>query len=719
MLLSGAALAHAPHDHVTSIVLSDAFSLDQTAFAIVRGNLLRSVDGGLTWWRATRGLPLADCLQVRLSPRFGSDGESWACLDRPAGLFRGSDFGRSWSVLPGPPGIAIAIAPFGAQSDSPSVLLLVRDGAVFLARTADYAWVGLPLPESSVTAIAAAAETVAIGTGDGTVLSSTDRGATWDTRRTTPPSRVTTILLDEKTGCLLACGTHAGVFLLTRRTGVEDAHPVLRGRITALARLPISRGSEGIGPLAAAEWHRGIFVSNNRGRDWRWRGRGLTREDQADEPAYRQPHFGCLAAPVAAESGRTLFVGGFDGLFRSENRGRRWSELKGTLREDLIVGFDVERSGPDTSIVMTTYTSGIRWAARRSPRHWHIRSPVPNRPRAFGIALASQPATPPWIVTVVHGSVARSRLDGTDWEQIPFGLPGPSLARSRLGVVAHVKSIAKRLIQPLPRPVRRAIRSTLTGAERHMTAEKSYAPFGAGLRGADLRADGWPEFVGLRRHGIFQIDPAGSAYRHIWDTEPRTLYDFQISPDFRADQTVIAALSDGVYRSADGGYTWHATGAPPSLSDAMLALTSSGSRPATIFLAHAGGLLRSHDGGYRWTPLTFRGAGQVTPVSCIAVSPGCDYEALAFLPGHGLYRSVDYADVFIPVPLQDNSLSFTRMAGFQDNITLIRYSDAFAADRTVFATSMECLWVSVDGGDTWDVAFPIDVPTTHISSLKT
>ena len=49
-------LAHRPHDDVYVVKLSDDYQQDQTVFMIVRGNLLKSTDGGITWQRLTSGI---------------------------------------------------------------------------------------------------------------------------------------------------------------------------------------------------------------------------------------------------------------------------------------------------------------------------------------------------------------------------------------------------------------------------------------------------------------------------------------------------------------------------------------------------------------------------------------------------------------------------------------------------------------------------------------
>ena len=51
-----AAFAHTPHDDIFQVDISPTYARDKTLFIIVRGNLLKSEDGGASWQRIVKGL---------------------------------------------------------------------------------------------------------------------------------------------------------------------------------------------------------------------------------------------------------------------------------------------------------------------------------------------------------------------------------------------------------------------------------------------------------------------------------------------------------------------------------------------------------------------------------------------------------------------------------------------------------------------------------------
>lgn len=89
-----AGLAHSPHDDIFDVELSPTYKQDQTLFIIVRGNLLKSEDGGLSWKRSINGLDhksrlysLAIFSQFKKTLFLSSLGD---------GIYKSQDGGVSW-----------------------------------------------------------------------------------------------------------------------------------------------------------------------------------------------------------------------------------------------------------------------------------------------------------------------------------------------------------------------------------------------------------------------------------------------------------------------------------------------------------------------------------------------------------------------------------------------------------------------------------------------
>ena len=55
-LLSLSVQAHDPHDVAQQVELSPNYRQDRSVYLLVRGNFLKSTDGGTTWQRQVQGL---------------------------------------------------------------------------------------------------------------------------------------------------------------------------------------------------------------------------------------------------------------------------------------------------------------------------------------------------------------------------------------------------------------------------------------------------------------------------------------------------------------------------------------------------------------------------------------------------------------------------------------------------------------------------------------
>ena len=122
-----------------------------------------------------------------------------------------------------------------------------------------------------------------------------------------------------------------------------------------------------------------------------------------------------------------------------------------------------------------------------------------------------------------------------------------------------------------------------------------------------------------------------------------TVSSLALSPDFMADQVVLAATGAGLYRSTDGGQTWRLI--PNGLSDpSLLAVEfARANRPGELcaFAATEGGrLFTTVDGGQSWREVVnWAGLGTAT---ALAISPNFVQDQTLFVAtGEGIFRSQD------------------------------------------------------------------------------
>ena len=126
----------------------------------------------------------------------------------------------------------------------------------------------------------------------------------------------------------------------------------------AIISLAISPNYQTDRTILADTWHEGVFRSTDGGKSWQKSSKGLTKDGQADLPNFKRPHFSDLSISPDFSKDRTVFVAGFDGLFKSTDGGRVWREVN-TLSSNIIVGLGLSPDYQnDSTIALTTYLGG-------------------------------------------------------------------------------------------------------------------------------------------------------------------------------------------------------------------------------------------------------------------------------------------------------------------------------------------------------------------------
>lgn len=206
---------------------------------------------------------------------------------------------------------------------------------------------------------------------------------------------------------------------------------------------------------------------------------------------------------------------------------------------------------------------------------------------------------------------------------------------------------------------------------------------------------------------------SGEAGDKVWTTggpEGGAVDALAISPNFAVDQTLFAGTNGGgVYKTADGGQTWHeANVGLTNLSVYVLGI-SPDFRQDQMLLAGTSysGLFRSTDGGASWTQMPSPlHAGEIKG---IAFSPNFAADGTVFVSkvnGDALYRSVDGGNTWTDIRGNIGAASVGKLA----------CSPAFALDNTIVAATSAGLYKSTDRGDTWQ-AINNGLTTTDFRSL--
>jgi photosystem II stability/assembly factor-like uncharacterized protein len=663
--------AHAPHDDVGDIAVSPAYAENQTVFAIVRGKLMRSTDRGRTWVEIVRGVggETQVLARVAVAP---SDERVVYLTTRGDGVLRSEDGGTTWRLANR--GLAnldlqeVAVSPV-----SPDVALTA--GGVFggLFRTEDggASWSAVGDFER-VTSLAFLPDGSRLLAGDaqGHLTTFTDAGATRDG--------------------VLTLGRGDAITAIT--TGAADDSADVVFVATALGRLfrsddggrSFARAGDGLpgeevmslelspdyardATLWASTWHTGVYRSTDEGETWEPMSDGLTTDTQADDVGVAQ--FRALAAGIDGSGNHSLFVGGFDGFFRYDDRRRMWDQVE-TLSE-YIAGLAVSPDfRSDRTVAVTSYVKGA-FVSKDGGGTWRFANNgltvedlapgnefAPLR-RLHGVVFSPDYANDGTIFSAFGVRIVKSTDRGASWKEIEVSPPPPGETLRQFVLAVSPSYASDRTV------------------------------FAATRQAEVLRSESAGEPGTWARVGRF--------------AEGERVRSLVVSPEYAGDRILYA----------DGGTTWDRTG-PRMATDAhrwggnpgaQVAISPTYGADRTVFVGTDSGLFVTRDAGLSWTEVMAAPLTASSRVEAVAVSPdyGNDGTVLVSTRERGLLRSADGGRSFRAVGtelLDANHL----VADFSNPTSApIQFSPTFATDRTVFAYAQTHVVRSTDGGESWQV----------------
>ncbi|MBK8986884.1 MAG: hypothetical protein IPM39_12550 [Chloroflexi bacterium] len=206
-----------------------------------------------------------------------------------------------------------------------------------------------------------------------------------------------------------------------------------------------------------------------------------------------------------------------------------------------------------------------------------------------------------------------------------------------------------------------------------------------------------------------------------------------VSPGFANDGLAFAgerltsfqggASGLGVRKSADYGQTWVESSGGMAAYDYSSAVFAYAFSPGfasdqTLFAATWGGLFHSADAGQSWTRRPINHPAEIGFVTGVAVAPDFPTSGhMAAIAGYGsgvLYLSQDGGHTWTaPEIWSPGSQSPAAGEGLLNEwIAAVIYSPDYANDQTIIISSLNGIWRSGDGGDTWT-----QVHAEYISNL--
>jgi len=175
------------------------------------------------------------------------------------------------------------------------------------------------------------------------------------------------------------------------------------------------------------------------------------------------------------------------------------------------------------------------------------------------------------------------------------------------------------------------------------------------------------------------------------------VYQFAASQEFGGGGKAIcfAAQVSGLYRSTDGGVTWHSAFTSLKLQETMpalaVAIPPNAEEAPGVFVGVNGGILRSWDNGRNWESTLLPSPPPV--VSALTISPNFAQDGILFAGTleDGVLCSSD----------RGRRWAAWNFGLLDLNILCLAISPAFATDETLYAGTQSGLFRSTNGGRAW------------------
>jgi photosystem II stability/assembly factor-like uncharacterized protein len=702
MLFScSAAFAHRPHDNITDVGVSPEFSSDGTAFVIVMNKTLRITrDKGYTWKTLNNGLDnVYPFTAISVSPLFGRDGYVLVS-SQGDGIYRSRDGGLSWDkVNRGLRNTDIRLVLISSDKDGIQTSNAAdSDGNLYRLKEEGREWELLFTGDQRISAVGflSGTESEQMVAGDTYGRLYMYNGTQWEeTAGSSQWGAVNAIAVSpeyasDKTFWI---GTDQGIYNTTDsgKTFVQSDAGIPEKKITSLVASPNPSTGEST-VLYAASWNKALFHSQDGGRSWRKFAKGLSTDIQADMPDYLLPHFKGLAANHS-----NILLGGFDGLFMSDDGGKSWIQVEtwpiGNISS--IALSPMIREGRQTAIL--AYGGGAYRIPDVKQADWTEAADsltlagVPGVRTDSGISdIAFSPAfeTDQTIFAATEHELLKSIDGGETWTRVT--IEKPFFFRVRRKLNHYMRKIG----------ISSSIRLKIAGFFPLIPGWSTYIAISPDF------ADDGTIFFSTQGLGQCMSTDGGQSCSVVLDTALKLTTSMAISPKFSDDGTLFIGVQGvGVFKTGDGGNSFQKLKSDlPVDGQLKLALSPEYVQDHTVLAGTGKGLYLSEDKGLRWNPVGKEALPENGTILSVAFSPGYkkDRTILVAVKGYGIYRSIDRARTFTGFGKD--------LIAANEQIKQLVFSASFENDRTVYGVSSDNVFQSRDGGETWKI---VDRPVRY------
>ena len=680
-------IAHAPHDDVFGVELSPDFKQDRTIYSIVRGTFLKSTDAGNTWKRIVKGLD--NRFELYSLESSAEDQNILFITSQGDGIYKSQDRGNSWFKVNN--GLSTkSIDLVSISTKSPDIVFAAgTESGFFQTKNGGESWSPILEDNIRITAIASffdrekGKDYVVAGDSRGRLYFSHTGGDSWEKYSDLVKNdeilsiRFSPNYLTDNT---FFVGTKSQGIFKTVDGGVSFSEINQGLSDNSITSIFITTNESNESIIFISTWQQGVFYSQDNGNTWKSCSKGLSKDKQADDAEFQRPHFSNLRVSPTFSKDKTLFVAGFDGLFKSLNGGKVWEKID-TLSPNIIVSIAVSPNYKnDSTVAISTYLGGGYISYDRGNNWSSINKGLlelkkyvkqGNLVRLFEVTFSPEYKIDNTIFSSSWRRFYTSRNKGKDWNIQYFG---PKRILKKLKLDKSPKS----LIEP----------PLIVAVSPNYTIDKTL-------------------YLGTKIGDILQVIDGVAIDKSIGNVGKR-IYSLAISPDFAIDRTLYAGAEDGIYESVDGGVSWRCLQKTATVTN--LAISPNYKLDGTIFAGTAQGIFKTYDRGSSWLKLTDTPFGEDCYAEAVVVSPSyeLDRTLLVSIRGKGLFRSFDEGQTFTEIGknlIDNNHLLSNYGSGYNCTTVPIEFSPDYANDKTIYGYSGLEVFRSQDGGLTWESIF--------------
>ena len=694
-LFTSAAYSHSPHDVIDSLDLSPDYSNDQTLFILTSDKLRKSMDGGGSWKLLVNGLDNKGILtDIAVSPTYKHDNTVFVSSDGN-GVYRSNDGGQSWrNVKFGLSSNQVDIlAIYSNYQEQKIVLASEISGGLYRTQDGGRLWNEVLNTDIKITAITYLSgedkHRVLAGDINGNLYISNDTGKSWE-----PLAELGDVITSIAASPDIA--NDRTFFIGTRNTGLwksVDGGKTLRRvgkeNLEQVVSVTLSSNYVSDSTVLVSMWYQGVYISNDSGETWSNHNLGLSTDHQADSKKYFSPHFKDVKISNDYGKDKTVFLGGYDGLFKSEDGGVVWIQ-KETIPLSSIRRLGVSQVDNDQMTVgITTYGGGAYFTSDDG-NSWIIGNKGLETTRLTDLVFSPNYIFDRTIFSGASDYLLKSIDNGHSWQRINLRRKTWRLWAYKILKRLGLKTLSEQLLK-LPKKE--------SAYPIHIALSPNYSKDSL-------------IFFGTKQNGVYRSTESGHNPISIWNKDNKLTTDLVISPNFKNDGTLFAAIrATGVYKTKDSGKTWRLVNNgfkfidswqdkilhQLPVKDIQLAISPNYQNDKTVFAGTSEGLYKSINSGKDWSDIRNTAIGKNAYVVTLAVSPnyGKDQTLLVSIKGRGLFKSQDGGKTFSEIAhslIEENHL-----------LKKIEFAPSYESNAIIYGAFFDDFCISYDAGKSWKI----------------